>query len=407
MNEQLYLISLIRYSYPRTPLILQFKHYVRTLVFSSVYYTRIDRESFLEELDGECGIDVDEDPSYYDHSFKLYRTARKNQQAHRTNGTSSAYLSFALASLPNIRKIVLTDTSSSRSMSYQSYKTYQPPILKACPLEDCGLSDHFPHAVIQSGFSAKGSTNPWRSVLFALSVTNTNVKELTMEPRNMELNSNTAAFSIPPDNINQLKLCFQSLTKIRFSFLVDPKRFSTKFGTRYVHQNVAKLLRSAVNLESLSLDLMNEEGHDHSTLKELLGRSKFPKLRSLNLAFLASTESELLRLLKHSRSLENLTIGCYWMIEGLWTKVANWIRASLPLLKHAELNTLYGGFEDPWDSLEYYDVYGYINDFLFCQGDNPFTTKALEKYNADTEAERKPVNPFGGLGFIEAYTKYH
>ncbi|CAD6590187.1 MAG: hypothetical protein ASARMPREDX12_004220 [Alectoria sarmentosa] len=385
--------------------ILQFKHYIHTLVFSSVYYTYIDRESFDE------AFDVDTDIRHSEHAFTLYRIARKNQQENLTNGSPSAYLSFALTSSPNIRKIILTDTSSSRSMSHQSLQTYEPRSSKACPVKQCDLKDtgHFPHEVCESGFSRKGSNNPWRLVLQALSATNANVKELTMEPGNLELSTDTAAFSMSPGSLSQAKLCFRTLTKIRFSLIMDSERFSTSVDKHHVHRNIAKLLSSAVSLECLSLDLDETAVRktEFSTLQEILGLCKFPKLKTLILAFLTSSEMELLRLLKYSRNLEQLTIECHNLTEGSWMRIADWIRASLPRLRYAELNQLYGGFDGPWEDVEYRDFYEHVSDFLFAQGENPFTTKALEKYHADRKAEREMVNSNGGIGFIEAYRKYH
>ncbi len=386
---------------------LQFKHYIRTLVFSSIYYIDMDRESFDEEYDEEFSIEIENNTETCNsgHAFKLYRIARKHQRENFSIGSSSAYLSLALTSLPNIQKIVLTDTPSSRSMTCQSFQVHHPLELKASPFS---ATNNLPHAVRRSGFSQKGSANPWRLVLFALSATNANVKELTMEPHDMETSTNTAAFSMPPGILGPLKLSFGTLTKIRIFLLKDTERFSTNVNKLNFNQNVGKLLRSAVNLESLSLGAFEEimEGDLYPTLQEILGQCKFPKLRSLNLAFLASSELELLRLLKHSKNLEYITLGCHDLTEGFWMRVADWIRASLPLLRHVELNQIYGGFDEPWEDTEYIDTYGQVGDFFFAQGENPFTAKALEKYHADTEAERPVVNCSGGLGHIQAYLKY-
>lgn len=392
--------------------VLQFKHYIRTLVFSSVYYADIDRESFYEKFEEEFGIGPDNDscPSP-DHAFALYRIARRNQQESLRNGSISAFLSFALTSSPSIQKIVLTDTSSSRSMSRKSLQVYEPRSSKACPDKDCDLGDteHLPHAVRQSGFSQEGSTNPWRLTLPALYATNANVKELTMEPCDMELGTNTAAFSMSPGNLGQAKLCFHNLTKLRFNLIMDDKRFSTNVDTRHVHRNVTKLLRSAVNLESLSLLLIDENftPNDVSTVQEILMPCKFHKLRSLILVVNVSSEAELLQFLAHSKNLEQLTINCHDLSQGSWMRVLDWIRASLPLLKHAEINQLYGGFDEPWEGTEYMDVYEEVGKFLFAQGENPFTVKALDKYHADIKAKRRRIHPSGGIGFIEAYRKYH
>ena len=395
--------------------ILHFKHYIRTLVFSSVYYTRVDRETFDREFDfmmDNFSNDVGTDNGHSEYAFAIYRIMRKNQQENLMNGSSSAYLFFALASLPNVRKVILTFTSSSRSMPYQSLQVYQARRLKACPFKQCDLTvaDHLPYEVCQYGFSRKGSTNPWRLVLSALSATNASVRELTMEPGDMDVSTNTAAFSMSPGNLCQAKICLQILTKIRFSLMVDDERFSNHVDIRHVHQNVAKLLSSAVNLQSLSLDLNDEAGMirpGYSTLREILGQCKYPKLRSLILAYFSSSDEELLRLLKYSKDLQQITIDSNRLVKGSWRRVADWMRASLPQLKHAKLGKLYGGFDEPFESMEYLDLYEDVGNFLFANGENPFTAKALEKHQADIEAKREVVSSTGGLSFIEAYAKYH
>ena len=390
--------------------ILQFKHYIRTLVLSSVYYIEMNRSEFSKELEqnseSESDFDVDQFmklASVSDHAFTHYCISRENQQENSRNGSLSAYLSFALTSSPNIQKIVLTDIPSSRLMSRKSLQVYEPRSSKACPEKDCRLGDDDPLPGVggQSGFSRKGSTNPWRLVLPALYATNANVKELTMEPYDMELGTDTAAFSMSPGSLGQAKLCFHILTKLRFSITVD--------DTRHVHRNVAKLLRSAVNLESLSLLLVDDsiEQDDVSTFPEILGGCQFPKLRSLILVGLDSPEAELLRFLGHSRNLEHLAINCHVLDQGSWMRVLDWIRASLPLLKYGGVNQVYGGFDEPWATTEYMDFYENVAKFLFAHGENPFTTKALDKYHADMKAGRHESNPSGGMSSIEAYRKYH
>ena len=391
--------------------ILQFKQYIRTLVYSSVYYPDIDAEIFCDgfEMDhGDTCTDFDH-PAY---AFSLYRLARKNQKENFKNGSSPSYLSIALATLPSVRKIVLTDRGSSRIMSEKSLQAFRQRRLTACPLKFCNLeaTAHVPHSVMQSGFHRTGYSNPWRVILSALSNSNANIKELTMEPCDMELGTNTSAFATSPGNLSQIRLCFRSLTKIRLSLLEDTEKFSTSTEVRHVHKNVAKLLRSAINLEYLSLDLYDSVKEDrviNPTLTEILGRCNFPKLRSLNLGFFACSEVELVGFLKHSRYLEHLTITDHDMTEGLWARVADWMRASLRLLKSAEMIQLYSGFEEPWEDFEYMDLYGDVEKFFFAGGENPFTKKSLEEYERDLMGSQPVTKHFRGRGYHEACARYH
>ena len=294
-------------------------------------------------------------------------------------------------------------------MPHQSLQVFQSRKLKACPVEDCDLTpaDHLPDELRETGFSRKDSINPWDPVLSALSTTQANVRELTMEPDDMCLGTNSAAFSMSPGGLSQAILSFRNLTKLRLSLIGDTEQFDE---SRYVHRNVAKLLSNAINLESLSLDISDEKIPYNSTcslFQDILGQCKFPRLRSLILAFFTSSDEELLRLLNHSTKLEQITINCFTLATGSWMRVADWIRASLPLLKHAELAHLYGGFDKPIYGDEYLDLYGDVDNFLFASGENPFTKEALDKYNADKMARRQAPNVAVLLGYIGAYTKYH
>ena len=372
-----------------------FRHYIRTLVFSSLYYRDVISRHF----------GIDDDTNHSDYAFTLYHIMCNKQQE------TLAYLSFALTSLPNIRKIILTDTFSSRLMPHQSLQVYQPRKLKACPFEDCDLTpvDHLDGFVRETGFLKKDSTNPWRLVLSALSTTKANVRELTMEPDEMCLGTDSAAFSMSPWGLSQAILSFRNLTKLRLSLIDDTEYFMPGVDTCHVFRNVAKLLGNAINLESLSLDISSDGDPPTSSslFQEILGQCKFPKLRSLILAFFTSSDEELLRLLSHSKRLEQITINCFTLATGSWMRIADWIRASLPLLKHAELAHLYGGFDNTIDEDGYLDLYGDVGNFLFASGENPFTKNALEKYLADKAARRQAPDVAVWQGYIGAYTKYH
>ena len=392
-------------------IICQFQHYIRTIVFSSINYTKVNRETFRRAFIDNIrmsGIDDNLNTDHSDYAFALYCIMRNKQQESITKDTSSAYLSFALTNLPNIQKIMLTDTSSSRSMSRQSMQVHQPRELKACPVEDCDLTpmDHLPGVFRETVFPRTGSTNPWRVVLSALSTTKANVRELTMEPGTMYLGTNSAAFSMPPWGLSQAILSFRNLTKLRLSLFVDIDEFTTGPNPCHAYRSVAKLLNNAINLENLSFDLCGEPWSSSSLFHGVLGQCRFPKLKSLILAFLTSSDEDLLRLLNHSKRLEHITLSGHTLATGSWMRIADWIRASLPLLKHAELDQLYGGFDEFSDIEEYVDLYGDVGKFLFASGENPFAKKALEKLEAGIRAGRQ-YDYDGWQGHINANIKYH
>ena len=382
-----------------------FKQYIRVLVFSSVYYREMGRDEFVEHYRA-FHTDPDTAIVHSTYAFKLYRSAQRDQQKHLETGLVSAYLSFALTSCPNVRKIILTDSPSSRSMSWKSLQVFEPRRSKNCPVKGCDLNGtkHFPARLRWSGFTLAGSPNPWRLILQALSVTDSDISELTMLPEDRETMVTTFAFSMTSGELKQVKLRFQTLTKIRLLFAWNPE--PTAGGT---YTNIAKLLSCAVNLAHLALaGIDDDEGDCGCPLQWVLGGCAFPKLKSLILGFFEFSEAELLRLLTPSKGLQHLTIECLILKEGSWMRIAEWIRASLPSLRKAHLYHLHGGFEDAWPTVGYVDVYGNIGEFLFGQGENPFSAKALAKYYADLEREREMDwwDP-SGKAFFDICDRYH
>ena len=303
-----------------------FKQYIRVLVFSAPYYDEM-APAYLVRYYRALDKDPDTAIVHSDYAFKLYRTGRLDQQKHLRTGLVSAYLSFALTSCPNLRKIILTDSPSSRLMSW-----------KSCPVKGCDLNGpkHFPDAH-WSGFIEHGSHNPWRLILQALSVTDSNIRELTMLPEDRKDMVTTSAFSLTSRELKQVKLRFQTLTSIRLLYAWEPDFIDARSYT-----NLAKLLSCAVNLEHLALAGIDDDLADRCQLQEVLGGCAFPKLKSLILGFFEFSEAELLRLLTPSKGLQHLTFECTFLKEGSWMRIAEWVRASLPSLRKAHLDGCQG-----------------------------------------------------------------
>lgn len=118
--------------------------------------------------------------------------------------------------------------------------------------------------------------------------------------------------------------------------------------------------------------------------------------RSLSLAFFVSTGAELSHLFAISVELEYIAINCHMLTENSWEQVANVVR-NLPKTKGVEFNRLSGGFPDwngGWGGS--FNMYGYVQDFLFDSGKTPFTQESTEQYLADCAANKEYIYPFGG-----------
>ena len=359
--------------------IRRFKQYIRVLVFSSLYYEGMGRDYFVRHY---RNFDTDPDTAivHSDYALKLYRTVQKDQQKHLRTGLVSAYLSFTLTSCPNVRKIILTDSPSSRLMSWKSLQVFEPQRSKNCPVKGCNLNGtkHFPARAQWSGFIEDGSPNPWRLILQALSVTESNISELTMLPEDRETMVATSAFSMTSRELEQVKLRFQTLTRIRLLFAWNSESTAARS-----YNNMAKLLRCAVNLEHLALAGIDEDDFDdRCPLQGILGGCAFPKLKSLILGFFEFSEAELLRLLTPSKELQHLTIERPFLKKGSWMRIAEWVRGSLPSLRKAHLDGR--------------------------QGENLFTADVLARYHADREGGREMdyCNPLGEA-FFDMCDRYH
>jgi len=291
-------------------------------------------------------------------------------------------------------------------MPLSSLQEHLPWSMDLCPSEDCNL--YFEHLECSrgSGFGRKGITNPWRTVLLGLVTTNSTVKELTMERRDRELSTNSAAFRLPPLELNDAKRCFEVLTKLRLGLTTNTEKYVIKGQLYFVHRNVAKLLRAARNLTCLSIDACGQVNvGDRCSLQDILSRCEFPNLTSLILACLESTEADIMRILRRSRKLQHLTIHMHTLASGSWTRLADWAETSLPLGSVSFIQ-LYDGFEDSWADTEYMDFYGDVEQLFFGKGENPFTAKQIQRYDADCNSEREWVNE-GGDSHLERMRMFH
>lgn len=364
--------------------VIRFKQYISKLTFSSNYYKDLDESDFIEAYQNYDGMgdDPDAEATLATYAFRLHCETRKMQKETLQSGTCPAYLSFVLANTPNLQKIVLTDKLSSRSMSLSSLEDHLPWPLKTCPEEGCDLFFEHLGCSRDSGFARKGIDNPWRTILLGLIATNSTVKELTMERQECELPTNSAAFNLSPPELRDAKLCFGALTKLHLSLAIENMKYTSNGESYFVHRNVAKLLRAARNLRCLSvLPVVEDSAVEYPSIRAVLGRCEFPSLTSLILVFFNSSEADLRRILKRSRKLEQLTTQGHTLTSGSWALLANWAKTSLPL-KSVSFNQLYGGFEEPWEDIEYTDYFGDVESFFNKQGINPFDAQNLRRNEA-------------------------
>lgn len=138
---------------------------------------------------------------------------------------------------------------------------------------------------------------------------------------------------------------------------------------------LAQWLSGAPQLRVLKLRMYHNHFVDvmpEARLKEVVGSTKWPKLREIGLNDILTTEDELLDfLLRHKDSLRRLSLSYIYLQEGSWTSFLERIGGKLPKLKKIKLR---GDLSDlEWGTYEF-AVPGCGDDY-----DEPFQ-QAAEKF---------------------------
>ena len=402
-------------------IIRHFSPYVRTLVFSSVYYpvmswTKFNSKTRLQRAErgrykyGNMHVQQE----HLRYGYRNYCQLQREQKVDVELGVCLAHLCRALKSLPILQKLVLTDGRS--PMGDQMRGRGHWKIQELCPVPGCALSDdgHLEFQLLpESGFSSI-ITNPWDLAMLAMWTTGFTFKDIAIEPYQYAhgpqidiLNPVTDAdsmFEFPYDS------CQYFVNLAKFRLRVDCSQLSSNFQW----EDAMEVLSAATNLKSLYLENMDRgPSLDSSSTKlgTLVEYCKFPKLRSLILTGLDSTTDQLLQLFQASPQLTQLTLHKHTLTSGTWEIVADSIYG-LSSLHSVELDQLFGGWpENSKTSLDshfgcYYDYFGCVEAFLFDGGQNPFSVKALDDWRRKKNTRARRFRN-GVLGPEKRYELFH
>ena len=152
-----------------------------------------------------------------------------------------------------------------------------------------------------------------------------------------------------------------------------------------MEKHIAQTLSAATKLKVLCINAHWDKNHSRyrpgrpTKFQEILGECQFPQLRSLILQGFTSTERELVRFLRGSSYLQQLTFRCH-KLEGKdnWESCTNEIKIALPTLEHISVDGLLSNYND--HSLPYHTHYCSRTDIqgFFFQGKaNPFTCEQI------------------------------
>lgn len=94
-------------------------------------------------------------------------------------------------------------------------------------------------------------------------------------------------------------------------------------------EELAKVLAAACNLSQLQINGVHCIGS--RLFETIFTGCRFPKLNSLDLSYISFTEKQLVGLLGSSPGLQTLALYQIWLRQGLWERVAHWIKQCLQL----------------------------------------------------------------------------
>ena len=156
--------------------IRHFKTSIKTMILSTVYYQELKWGDFKRLAMYKVKSRDHNLVAHLSLGYNNYCRLRSEQQEGLGSGACLAHFCSALRSLPNARKLIVTDFQPSDfSRDWQLRRGRFWKADGVCSLEDCKLSilEHLDYQVDPiSGFSHE-HTNPWSLAILALGATGT------------------------------------------------------------------------------------------------------------------------------------------------------------------------------------------------------------------------------------------
>ena len=374
-------------------IVSRFGSYVRILTLSFVEYEPLSLEDYRRKVEQHIR-NVERFNGHLEHAFELYCKAQTESLEIYRSGEFMARLCLILSKSPNIRKMILTDCGNDDSYHVSQLHPHDPwKQDDLCPFKVCTLSvaDHIDFHV-RPGPPYQMTPNPFHQAMLAISAAKSNITELAMIHDGVEDDSYPREAYISEESFVMtarqsccLTLQLQNLTKLRMRVSSDNRR----------DRIIAKALSVAVNLESLFFaSNVDDSGPDYlTTMSRFFHGCKFPKLKSLIMKCMGSTEDELVDFMKGSPSLKHLALQRFNLKPGSWESVARIIRPALRL-KSVMLHEI--SRSDPGSSyngeLDWSNDHRLIEDFFLREGENPFTEAAIESWLTSSFRTRKEIN---------------
>lgn len=240
-------------------------------------------------------------------------------------------LCFVLGKMPQLQTIKIDVFPIFGCTSAEQSKIFEADF--ACSRSVCKLYKEFldiePTFYCQWSLCLTDVITAWRSLMQALSLTKVRVKELISDQPGADGRLiPCGAFNTSHGRAGNFHESLRELIKLQLTLTEHDYEDQTSTNDAVIKGNVAKILAAAINLEQLHLESDNK---NWPLFESILGGCRFPKLKSLELWYISSTEDQLLDFLRSLPDLKSLTLGGLDLMQGLWEHVMSWIKISLQL----------------------------------------------------------------------------
>ena len=296
-------------------------------------------------------------------------------------------LKECLATIPNTRKIVLSDKYRLQRLADTLLRKYWTIDYEACDDMRCVFGIFRSMLDIYSGGKGAGSwTTTMNTLLTSLPEAISDLRELVI------MSSFDRRFAEP----SSLDLLIQAdcrhtnllanMTKLWFLFARSQDDI-LKNGM------VAKALRRAHNLQCLLLHFEGEHTCDEqfpvTTFQAVLGGCCYPKLKTFGFANGDATEEELTSFFVKHTKIRILILSDVTLRAGFWKDVAQTIKETnnLQVVRLLDLKHGFENFEEPIE-LWWQDYYGDVDAFFHHNGPNPFSREQIQRWVRDNETKR-------------------
>lgn len=384
-----------------------FGQYVETLTYSWEHFRQWSTPNeYLEHVNRMCPerpIDIITKPACFDahirQSWDTYDTLGKEKEDIGTEEQQILHLVRAFKNMPRIFRIKVTCSWRQRGQCWcvqaltDARQREKNPWKRewVCPHGDCNfLAYHRGRCVrSQAPSSHNRPLEQWKVLMNALHKAGKSVREILIEnPEERDSDLPPEVFIPSFGLIDMMKNVFSSLTKLQLSLTLE--KLPPHFGHAVPDIRLRQTLKSAVNLTSLHVSLLDESWRDveveyEEPLLTMFVGCSFPKLDSLSLNGCGSTETQILLFLKQSPDLRELSLRRYALTDGFWRPVVQELRdnSKIQILHLSELqgdmeNGDLVGFYDSYFDVEAYEIDHVVEAFFYREKGAQFTKDELE-----------------------------